>query len=662
MLARQAMQNPHAGDGYATGDGGQDKRDKPYTLPMVGATPKEVLIAGAVGGPIGLALNLLSDNAIGHAQAIENWWGVRHVNGLLDKTSAPHWLAKQDWWRQFDYYPEISAKYPELITKFTETGKTPVQAHTEAIQTIKEEVMQSMKERHLKVAQKAFNSRLQSHWGLTGRGVDATEAYQKLIHEELKAGSSTFAKLEKTHRIGLLEKLGLNREAAEAYLEQAEPKTLFDEMKAAFEKIKLDPTSANLSDAEKISGQLYHNAEALGIKTSEDFAKRCKISLPDLSKPVTGHSFEQVLDGLHTKIEYLETKGALAPAENKVLGSLRALRDRMSCSQSMGHYEQKALLHAEMRAARLKPLGRVYAQFWSQLRSLFGGEAAIGGLINSAQRGLGGRLFGAIFGSMFMVAPAVHAATEAKKGEKKAAFFENFIGFGLFNMFGWEVGRHLLNSTKLVEKLLGRHAIKHPFSFLKYVPVIGEGLGRKVGGAAGPVLGGLLGNNPIGRWFGRMTAAGLITELIAMFIFGNQFQKIGEWLSHKIFGKPTPKEPDGKNKPPAAPPPGFPAPAGTPGAMGAMPAGLYPAGGSGYPSSLPPPMPYASAPAAPLPSATGGYHPPTGVPMAGQGFPPSMGGNPLPPGMQEVLTNPLYQQSTNAVNYFNRQPPGSAGA
>lgn len=646
MAARQAVQNPHAGDGYAAGDGKSDK-DKPYTLPMVGATPKEVLIAGVTGGPIGLALNLLSDNAIGHAKAFEQWWGIRHINNLLDKASTPQWLARQSWWRQFDYHPEISNRYPELI----QAGKT----HAEAIQSIKEEVMQAMKARHLDIARNNFNKTLKPHWQLIGKATDATAAYARLIDEELKADSPAFLKLKETD---FLKKLGMPEDAAKTYVKQAtEPglKSFFDEIKAAAEK-----NASTATALERQLAQFHTNAEALGIKSAEDFARNYEYKVPDLRSELTGHNVEQALDGLEGKIAHLEAKeGTLAPAEGKLLNSLRALRDRMNCSQSMGHYEQKALLHAEMRASELKPLGRMYTQFWSQLRSLFGGEAAIGGMVSHG--GLGGRLFGAVFGSMFMVAPAVHAASEAKKGDKKAAFFENFIGFGLFNLFGWEVGRHLLNSTKLIEKLLGRHSLKHPFAFLKYVPIIGEGLGRKVGQATHPALGSLLGNNMLGRWLGRMTLAGFITEIIAMFIFGGQFEKMGNWVSHKIFGKPAPKEPDQnkKDKSPTT------APQGLPASGSAALAGNYPpVAGAAYPtmSSMP-----SYAPSSPASSSglSGGYYPPpTGAAIANQGFSPATTSYPLPqsglqPGVQDILNNPLYQQSTNAANYFNNSPPGA---
>lgn len=149
--------------------------------------------------------------------------------------------------------------------------------------------------------------------------------------------------------------------------------------------------------------------------------------------------------------------------------------------------------------------GRGIAKVSNVLREVAGAQSMLGGLGKSGmmERFIGPALNGAMtFGAAFS------AYRDAPEGEKTKAFMHEFLGIGIFNFAGWIVAKNLLNKTQAVQHLAKALGFKNGFRTIMRIPM-------------------------------RTSVIGLATELLAGFVMAGWFQKVGEWMSHKIFGKPT---------------------------------------------------------------------------------------------------------------------------
>lgn len=639
LMALQALQQNPNGDQLNLANGADDKKKKGWmswgpTIPGIGCTFPELGVAAGTGAVLGTAVQLISDNAIEHAKSLQSFPGFQQINGVLGKMSAPKWLAERDFWQYINYYP-----------KYHVPGDATASA---------DKALQAMKGRSLERAVPNFESKLKPHWRLWGKSADSVSSYGKLLQDIQPHAAA----LQESHALRFFKDLGLQDEAAKEFAKE-NPESLYQFLEHASQQTKTSGFK-NLPEAMQLQHRanagIYDGLKTQGVKDAAGLKNRLNLKFIDVTKKgnLTAANFNPIVDGLHAKIEFLEKRkkeleaasSKLGKEDAKLLYSLKGLRDRLhgGVKEFLGStYRDKALLQTQMREAKLGPIGRAYVLAFSHLRSIFGGETMTRGLVTkteeAAKGGLKGRLPGMILGSLigaaFIIGPAIHAGNEAKPGEKKASFFENFIGFGIFNMAGWELGRHFMDSTKVVERALGRHSLKHPLGLLSFLP------------------------GPVGRFFGGISLAGFVTELSAMFIFGAGFEQLGNWFSHKLFGKPSP--PDDQNaKTQAAQSNQLPISANVAGMKAAQQ--VQASGYGATPPPYPAPMPYSPPAPYPMPQTaynsygnTSGY----GAPLPAAS-PPSSGMAGMPKGMpnmaspspdvQAVLQDPAFQRTTRYLN------------
>jgi hypothetical protein len=261
-----------------------------------------------------------------------------------------------------------------------------------------------------------------------------------------------------------------------------------------------------------------------------------------------------VLNELNRQFRYLDGKKRLTKEESILRRELYHIKERVSGINKIYTplFESQAKQTAQLSAEGVGPVGRTFRSFANYLQRIFRGDTmGMGSKAATAGEGFFAKLthyvrpavmpmfLGAtIFGFSFQ------SAKNAQPGEKKQAFFHNLLGSQIFNFIGWEFGRKLLNASHFGDKVFR--------------------------GLAGKTLPGILQKLPV---LGGITLGGLGTELVAMFIFGGLFQKVGEKLSHAIFGKPSQASIDGKPAAPGAQKPGQQAP--NPALSGQPPSGAY---------------------------------------------------------------------------------------
>ncbi len=168
-------------------------------------------------------------------------------------------------------------------------------------------------------------------------------------------------------------------------------------------------------------------------------------------------------------------------------------------------------------AKPIGPIGRFFAGTMNYIRRIFGGDSLTSYVGSSAkkaagQEGILGRLMGPFMVGALAIGQSFSEAHKAEKGEKLKTFFHDFLGTGIGSFVGWEIGRSLLNRTGVVSKLMGNLGRK----FIRIVP-------RFIPG--------------IGGW--GFTLAGAAVELLSMFVIAIPFQRAGEWIAHRLFGKPN---------------------------------------------------------------------------------------------------------------------------
>ena len=300
-----------------------------------------------------------------------------------------------------------------------------------------------------------------------------------------------------------------------------------------------------ISDASKFSEgldnfnaemrQIVENAKkqgkAINIKVKDDayknYANFMHSGDENLQKEANKHWNTHVkpegqgaLGDLTRQFHYLEAM----PNKNDSQKALcKLLRQTKESAGGVAHfytplYKSQAELTAELSAKGVGPVGRSARSFVNYIQRIMSGETAgmAGkGFLTKATGVFGPALMGALlFGFSFQ------SAKNAQPGERKQAFWHNLLGQQIFNFIGWEFGRKALYSMKF-KKILGRFAKKTPLAYLRHIPFVG----------------GMIGGVSLG---------GIATELTAMFIFGSLAQKVGEKISHLIFGKPSQASIDGR--------------------------------------------------------------------------------------------------------------------
>lgn len=239
-------------------------------------------------------------------------------------------------------------------------------------------------------------------------------------------------------------------------------------------------------------------------------------------------TFAGLLEGIETEISKYTTRSQTAPKE------LLNLKERISGLNNnyLPVYKEQVALSARLQAKNIGPVGRMFANGVNYLKRIFNGETMRMGGQKAADTAaknpsLLSRLWGKAtqlalpgMAGALIIGQSLNKAKKAKEGEKTQTFFHDFIGMGIGNFVGWEFGRKLLNSTQIISKLLGKRSMSTlPRVFGRVIPIIGG-----------------------------ITLGGFVTEMLAMFVIGAVFQKAGELISHKIFGKPSEESIEGKAK------------------------------------------------------------------------------------------------------------------
>ncbi|MBY0403293.1 MAG: hypothetical protein K2X66_05295 [Cyanobacteria bacterium] len=244
-----------------------------------------------------------------------------------------------------------------------------------------------------------------------------------------------------------------------------------------------------------------------------------------IKKTILKANTPQELETLMPKI--LKAIPRIAPkasygANKKIINELVKASQGLESSFFSLYREQHKLFKAL--GPEVGPIGRMYANSMYYLRQIMGGHTMHMGASATAEvaatesKGLLSRIggffgknvfphFGSFLTGGIIFGMALGEAKEAEKGDKTKAFFHNLLGVGLGQFIGWSVGK------RLMRPLLNHIA---PAFFKK------AALGR---------LANILPS------FLRFTRGGLVAELAAMFIISIPFQRAGEWIATKVFGK-----------------------------------------------------------------------------------------------------------------------------
>ncbi len=237
-----------------------------------------------------------------------------------------------------------------------------------------------------------------------------------------------------------------------------------------------------------------------------------------------------VVQNLDQQMNHLKELPNKTKEQKALYKTLRHMKERVSGIKELYKplYESQVHLTAKLSAEGVGPVGRCFAGFTNYIQRIFNGttmritaekEATQAAGENLAQKGWGlaKKAVGPLLAGVMIFGLSFHAAHNAQDGEKKKTFFHNLLGSQIFNFIGWEFGRKMLNSFQFGSKVFGRAAGKTLPGFLSKIPLVGG-----------------------------ITLAGLGTELVAMFLFGSMFQKVGEKISGAIFGRPSQASIDGK--------------------------------------------------------------------------------------------------------------------
>ena len=327
---------------------------------------------------------------------------------------------------------------------------------------------------------------------------------------------------------GLLKGIGASDDLIKDALEQKTVEGAKDALKAVREGVLKDEASI-----------LQHHFGSLGRGYTDDVAAQLANAktLKEAEKIIQNNGIVRKLWNWVTRKPNINLNEAQRGALKDVLKQARQNKVLLSrvinvekrleslAEQVVKPYGSQKMLTQTLKKEGVGPVGRGIAGFFSNLRSIFTGstlrvgkelaeDASERTLMNKIQWGLGPALMGAV-----TVGQSFTAASKAEKGDKVSTFFHDFLGFGLGNFLGWEIGKRVLNKVagaglKALEKV-GMQRVKRVLT------------------------------HEVVKLFGfRITLLGFAIEMIAMFGFGGVFQAIGEKISDTIFGRPKSIEGD----------------------------------------------------------------------------------------------------------------------
>lgn len=459
--------------------------------------PKELAI-GAVGGVVtasALAASVGTDNFNGpltkFAQKLDSWIGPNHLS---------RWMQKQ--------YKHAAGRggLREVTHHAAATMPKGGNWQLEAQNAVK-----AMEQRHVKMVMENFPKRFNSKQDDALR-----KAYQQFIEKDAEKIAAAYNAHVDKNFANKIEGLTENTQAYK----------------------------------DTVAG---HKARILDKKEQLfDFSKKDAKWL----KQADNLTFDKSLNQVKAQVHYLEkVKEKLTPDEKKILERLRGFKERVGGLRNhyKPGYEAQARLTAKLAAEGTGPVGRTIAMGGQYLQRIFNGDT-----MRMGGKGFFGSLLGPAMAGGFIFGQSIQKASKAQKGEKTETFFHDLLGTGISNFVGWELGRKWLNSSGVMPKVLGRFATKRPFDNVigGHLPIVGERFGKLVGNPLVKTFGenwftkgvrGLLGTG-LGGLTARLTLGGLATEIAAMLVFGTIFQKVGEGISHLIFGRPSKESLEGKAK------------------------------------------------------------------------------------------------------------------
>ncbi len=468
----------------------------PPLLTELFPTPPEMLMGAGVGLVLGNSLKWLSSEKqmLGVAKALDKPFGYSGISDFLKKIHLPQSMQNWPMVRELGMHLETPGRNAPF-------AKTPADS------------MAMMEKRHLEATMKPYFK----------------------LQEALRKPEKKFWQSQARFDASVLEKkaqlAGLTR-AIEGHADYPGLKSY-----------------TNFSDLVKNTGTLYEkiNENGKGIETRVN---------PHLEK--RQQALSALIKESHTlpPQDFKAQKTALE-TEVKVLKSVHDyVEGKESFYKPM--YEGSAKLHHMLREAEIGPVGKAYASSVYYLTRIFGGDAmqmnhffgksAATTAEAAAIKGAGFlkniRFLGPMAAGALIIGASFHKAAQAKDGEKTQSFFHDFFGAGIANFVGWELGRRILAPSRIVEWGLGRFGQRtNPLKFMTYLPFIGHRFSNKVASLTGmgaeSTLAKVLGNHTLGRWFGKVTLTGFAGEMIPLLVFGTLFQKVGERIAHKIFGKPS---------------------------------------------------------------------------------------------------------------------------
>ncbi len=340
------------------------------------------------------------------------------------------------------------------------------------------------------------------------------------IEAEKHVTGEVLKRLEKTVPPSVYAKLNLPKDLSKMSDEAA---------KQAIDAIeKLMPTHLVNTEKElmKTAFQKLGKDSRLSKEVSEKLLKAS--SFKEVEKIINNKGFLRRLGIGTTKIDDALKTTLLNTLENtrkeaSIYQRLRGAYNRIDGLKShyISVYKGQKTLRDTLKAGQVGPVGRILADVGNSTRRLLSGSTFGQKLSKTPFL----NMFTPALMGAFTMGQAFTMASKAEEGDKLASFSHEFLGFGVGNLLGWEMGRRFLNKFGIVDKAMGffnkshwaeKIAIQIP-RFLQKIPFIGPKLQAV-------------------KW--GITLVGFAAEMGAMFVTGHYLQKGGEWVSHAIFGKP----------------------------------------------------------------------------------------------------------------------------
>lgn len=207
------------------------------------------------------------------------------------------------------------------------------------------------------------------------------------------------------------------------------------------------------------------------------------------------------LEELQKRVDSPSFREAMSKAgfpDKKIVGMSSYTKGQ---TRMLGDYTRHQQMLQKLKAKGVGPIGRGFYSTLNHIRRIFGMEMMKHsgqkfGFLNKMAPFLGGAM---IFGQAFGEAKKA----EGGKGEKAKTFFHNFLGSGLGLFAGWEISRQLFRPAGLFDKILGKRSLATLLPFVR-----------------------------------KFSVGGFAAEILCMTLLAIPFQKVGEGISHLLFGKP----------------------------------------------------------------------------------------------------------------------------